>query len=117
MKSGAGWAKRFEKACRKWQITLGLTDWCFYYRSMRNEPNVAATVTPDCEGRNAVLRASLDCEQDDTPERIGLHETLHVLFADLLHVAALRGCPEHDDVRREEHRVIERLLNVIDGIP
>lgn len=111
------WVERFEKSVRGWQRKLGLTDWCFFYRPKAGDGSISATVDTSCSGRNAVFSAHRESHQDDMPERIGLHETLHVLFADMLKVAAMRGDRGHPDVALAEHIVIERLVNFIDGVP
>jgi hypothetical protein len=52
--------------------------------------------------------------KDPSPaEETALHEMLHLLMADVLSVAAKRRQEAHPDVVLEEHRAIERLVNVL----
>lgn len=112
------WSDRFESACRNWQATLGLTDWTIHFKvAPAKEDRVEAMVEYEVEDRHATLTAYDGAATGLTPERVALHEILHLLLADALAMAATRGHAEHVDVAREEHRAIERLLNVIDGRP
>lgn len=108
---------RFERACRKWQITLGLMDWTFTFRTDKQDGSRYADVSYDCDSRQATITAYTDTLTSARAERIALHEMFHVLLADVLRAAAARGDDGHKDVRLEEHRVIERLLNAIEGRP
>lgn len=111
------WTRRFEKSCRAWQVTLGLTDWSITYRVGRC-PGAWARIEYDVDARAALITANGDMKGlgERAPERIALHEMLHLLFADMLDVAGKRGS-DHVDTGRAEHALIERLLNAIEGRP
>ena len=47
-------------------------------------------------------------------KRVALHETFHYLLDDLIQLALKRTATE-EDIRREEHRVINRLINATFG--
>ena len=110
-------AARFEAACREWQVKLGLLDWSFRFRSEAGDGTKDAEVDMDHDAREATFTYYTDGEHAYTPERIAIHECLHVVLVEILEVAILRCHVEHPDVEREEHRAIERLLNVLDGRP
>lgn len=114
---GKKWASRFEASCRDWQTRLGLNDWAFRFRVKRGDDTKAAEVDMDRDAREAVFTAYTRGKHVDTPERVALHEVLHVVLNEMQEVAALRGNHEHKDVEIEEHRAIERLVNMIDGRP
>ena len=111
------WTRRFERACREWQVRLGLTDWTLSFKLARDNGTRQADVAYDVEGRQATVTAYVKVVDASAPERVALHEMLHLLLADTLAVAAARASDTHADVGREEHKIIERLLNVIDGRP
>lgn len=108
---------RFEAACRKWQVTLGLTDWTLHFKTAPADGTHEALVEYNGENRHATITYFTKVQDALVPERVALHEMLHVLFADMLEIAARRASDGHADVAREEHRVIERLLNALDGRP
>lgn len=110
-------AQRFEAACRKWQVTLGLTDWTLTFKTTQGDGEHEADVGYNCETRQATITYYKGVDDAAKAERVALHEMLHVLLADMLQQAARRACDTHVDVAREEHRVIERLLNALDGRP
>lgn len=111
------WTRRFEKSCRAWQTKLGLTDWSIIYRVDRM-PGAWACVTYDVDSRTAAITSNPDSKGvgQCAPERIALHEMLHLLFADTIATASARGA-DHVDTGRAEHALIERLLNAIEGRP
>jgi hypothetical protein len=108
------WTKRFEASCRKWHVKLGLTDWTIRYAVEKASDTNEAEVAYNCDSRHAKITAYASAGEALSPERVALHEMLHLLFADVIEVAAQRGS-SHADVAREEHRLIERLLNAFDG--
>lgn len=109
------WTRRFEKECRRLQEAMGLLDWAFRFRAEKGDDK-AAQVDMDKDAREAVFTA-YEGKQDDAPERVALHEVLHVVFNEMQELAACRGNHEHTDVAREEHRAIERLCNFVLGRP
>jgi hypothetical protein len=113
--TGKQWAKEFEAWCAEWQKRLGLLDWAFSFRSERGDGTKVAEVDMDREAREAIFTAYTGGKHSFTPKRIALHEVLHVLLNEMQELASIRGNHEHRDVALEEHRAIERLLNLIIG--
>lgn len=107
------WTRRFEKACRKWQTKLGLTDWSIAFSVGKTHPDNVADVAYDGPSRHATV-TSYTAPTNANPERVALHEMLHLLFADMLRAAAQRG-EFHQDVVLEEHRAIERLTKILEA--
>ena len=110
-------AERFEASCREWQAKFGLFDWAFIFAVEEGDETKFAEVDMCHDAREATFTYYTKIEHRDAPERLALHEVLHVLLNEMLEMAILRCHPEHKDVEREEHRVIERLLNALDGRP
>lgn len=108
---------RFEAACRRWQATLGLTDWTLTFKTATADGEYEAYVEYNCENRHASITFFVGVKEALSPERVALHEMLHILFADMLSTAARLASDGHKDVGREEHKAIERLLNALDGRP
>jgi hypothetical protein len=108
-------AARFEKACREWQTKLGLLDWSFRFEAIKGDSTKHAEVNMDHDAREAIFTFYTRGQHDYSPERLALHECLHVLLVETLEAAVLRANIDHRDVAREEHRAIERLVNVLDG--
>lgn len=113
--NGKKWAERFETVCRELREEIGLHDWAFRFRVKKGDDTKAAQVDMDREAREAVFTAYTRGKHHDAPERVALHEVLHVVLNEMQEVAALRGNHEHMDVEIEEHRAIERLVNFIAG--
>lgn len=113
--TGKQWARRFEESCCKWGTKLGLHDWAFSFRSEEGDGTKVAEVEMDRDAREAIFTAYTGGKHSFTPERIALHEVLHVLFNEMQELASIRGNHEHRDVALEEHRAIERLLVLIIG--
>lgn len=108
-------AARFEAACREWQARFGLLDWAFRFEVVKSPSTKHAEVNMDHEIREAIFTFYTSGKPVYTPERLALHECLHVVLVEVLEVTAQRACITHRDVEREEHRAIERLTNVIGG--
>jgi hypothetical protein len=106
------WTRAFEKACWEWQIKLGLTDWTLRFKVEKGDGSRWAHVDYDLECRQVQVISYPD-KMDANPDRIALHEMLHILLADYVSLAANRCSDTHTDVVREEHRAIERLLNAL----
>jgi hypothetical protein len=118
MTQATPWTRAFEKACRQWQAKLGLTDWTLRFKVEKGDGSRWAHVNYDLDCRQVqVISYPSKDPPHAAPERIALHEMLHILLADYVNVAASKGSDTHDDVVREEHRAIERLLNALDGRP
>ena len=91
-----------------WVHKFGLKDWYVDIKHDREGTDYEALVEYDKETRHATFTFySAGQSSSYSIERLALHEVLHLLFADTI--------PEDcgDDVAREEHRVIERLLHAL----
>ena len=98
----------FVLAVEHWVNKLGLKDWYVDIKHDQGGTDYEALVEYDKETRHATFTFySAGQSSSYSIERLALHEVLHLLFADTI--------PEDcgDDVAREEHRVIERLLHVL----
>ncbi len=97
----------FEQAVFKWVDKLGLHDWYVYVTHSAETSECEAEIEYDRDTRHASITYYWNCPDPQPIERVALHEVLHLLLGDLI--------PEDcgDDVAREEHRVIERLLHVL----
>lgn len=109
------YTERFEREVRKLQVKLGLLDWTFRFKVEEGDADTVASVTMDSTARDALFKVFLSGPTAEPPERVALHEVLHVLYLETIETAAARANSTHADVGREEHRAIERLLNFIQG--
>lgn len=110
------WAVRFEKRVRRLQVDLGLLDWCFIFERVKESGTFVAQVDMDRQCREAIFTVYLKAHRD-SPERVALHEVLHVVMNEPQELAAERGNHNHKDVGIAEHIAIERMLNFILGRP
>ena len=116
MISTADDAAIFRAECLKWQKRLGLTDWALTFRTATDSPDgdTEALCDYDCDTRKASLVYYIGVPDADHPADNAQHEMLHLLLADMLLLATVDATTEEDPrVAREEHRVIERLRNVL----
>ena len=97
----------FENAARQWIDRLGLKDWHVDFKLDEEGTDAEAQVEHDRNSRHATFTYFAAAKKSYSPERLALHEVLHLLMADVI-PADCSG-----DVAREEHRVIERLLHVL----
>lgn len=97
----------FETLVKHWVGKLGLRDWYVYTKHSMEPSECEALIEYDRDTRHASITYYSACPDPQPIERVALHEVLHLLFGDVI--------PEDcgDDVAREEHRVIERLLHVL----
>ena len=109
------WPQRFWREVQRLQVALGLLDWTFRCEIEKGDGDTVAQVTTDAEARDALFKVFLSGPTAETPERVALHEVLHVLYTEAFEIAAQRGAAGHADVQREEHKAIERLTNLICG--
>ncbi len=116
MTKPTAWTRAFEQSCRQWQAKLGLTDWTLRFKVEKGDGSRWAHVEYDRECRQVQVTSFPD-KTDADPDRIAEHEMYHLLLADYVCLAAERASDTHPEVIREEHRVIERLLNVKHGKP
>ena len=103
----------FDARIRHWQARLGLLDWRIVRGSRRT--TAMADVKVNYGSRLAsYVTGNFGAEgvSSETIDAVARHETLHVLLADLVHVAGLAE-PDAVTLEAAEHRVvnvIEKLL-------
>ena len=97
----------FENEVRTWVDRLGLKDWYVDFKLDGTATDTEAQVEHDRNSRHATFTYFTASKKSYSPERLALHEVLHLLMADVI-PADCSG-----DVAREEHRMIERLLHVL----
>lgn len=97
----------FQERVVCWVYTFGLLDWYVDFKLDTEGTDTEAQVEYDRNTRHATFTYFAAANKSYSPDRLALHEVLHLLLGDLI--------PEDcgDDVAREEHRVIERLLHVL----
>ena len=105
---------KFKAACERWRLKFGLMDWLVTYESERRDPEYGARIFTDASCRHALVKYNLN----RVLGRRGLdvlarHEILHLLFTDYGIMCARRGDHLHDDVMREEHKIIERIIGLL----
>ena len=98
---------KFREEVWHWVGRFGLRDWHVDFKLDMEETEAEAQVEYDRNTRHATFTYFAAPDKSCVPDRLALHEVLHLLLGDLI--------PEDcgDDVAREEHRVIERLLHVL----
>jgi hypothetical protein len=95
----------------KWADQFGLQDWRIVFND-KNPKGSLADVACDVSGRVAVFRLGAIYDgQDQTPEMLACHETLHVLLA--AYEAAIESKAEPTIVMSEEHRIIHTLVRLL----
>lgn len=106
----------FKTACEHWRQWFGLLDWrlVFQRKPAEGDDGRMATVYLNGTARVAMLVLWEGLERSIPLERIALHEMLHVLVNDCIEIAGKRATALHDDVFLEEHRLIERLMSVLE---
>lgn len=97
----------------RWQKRLGLFDWNVAWVREKSSDKNNADITYNYETRHATVIFYDSCPISISLNRLALHEMLHLLHADLVYISAARANPLNDDIIREEHRVVARLLAVL----
>lgn len=103
----------FDECIKKWAPVLGLSDWTIYRRS--NKARAArADIEPLYEARQAGYRTGnfgALAPDDKDIEETAVHELMHVVLAELIHVAA----NFEDDVllNSAEHRVVNTITALL----
>ena len=98
---------RFKKAVEKWIDKLGLTDWNWEITFEELPEETHGRACFDKTARLARIVYNKNANSNPLkyykPEEVALHEVLHVLFADIV----------PDEKQVEEHKVIARLMKVL----
>ena len=78
---------------------------------------VNAQVQYNPKAKSACFRLSISSEGDfgfvTDPERLALHEVLHLMLGDFCYTTANLGSDTHDLVVAREHEVINKLMRVL----
>ena len=98
-------------------VKYGLADWRITFDDGGKNEEKFATVRYDCKTRHAHFDFYWGAETTLSLERCAAHEVIHVHVADLLDVGCRIGYSHHDQVIQEEHRMIERELILVMGMP
>ena len=113
MKASADEAAQFREECLRWQAEFGLTDWTIQFQTAPAASPDEADMDYDCDTRHAKSTYYVGVDDSLHPRDVALHEVLHLLMADML-LAAISARDESDPLlAREEHKVIERLIKVL----
>lgn len=104
---------------------LGLTDWAINFRWEWQDNCIAASLFYNNEARSATFVFSREINQffKNNPTmlmRLALHETLHLLFAEIMYFASAEelGLPQKKALlNNAEHGAVRRLENVLMGLP
>lgn len=108
---------RFERAVRDYMSALGIHDWAVTIQHDQIGEGIMAQVQYKALGKSACFRLTkhteFDYGLDKTPERLALHEVLHLLLADFCETSAKLADSTHDLVIAREHEVLHKLMRVI----
>ena len=105
----------FRRHCEYWHRRFGLTDYQLIveHRERQSDDTAMARVHISVDSRIATVKWFDHPEPVLSLRNLAKHEMLHVLLSDFVFTAASLRSNEHDDVIREEHKVIARLMDVI----
>lgn len=107
----------FEAAVRRYMSDFGMADWVVNVMHDQIGDGVMAQVQYKAVGKYACFRLTKHTEFDygagTDPDRLALHEVLHLLLADFCETCAKLGDVGHDLVIAREHEVLHRLMRVI----
>lgn len=100
----------------KWQHKLGIIDWSLHFTHELVEGDYARTYYV-LSGAVATVHLSTEWDDmrpknDETIDRLALHETLHLLIAPLVAEAGARYTNQ-EAIDVAEHSIIRRLENTI----
>lgn len=117
MKTTKAHFKYFEERVRYWLEDLGLLDWTLYFD--HKEIDAAAQVSYNYMRRGATFTLStkliLGTDQKITPDylsEIALHESLHLIAAELCFLAEERYITE-DNIRVASESLVARLTTTL----
>jgi len=102
---------QFKRHFLFWQKRFGLTDWsvCFHHETFEGG---YACISSDANTRRADVTLNLDKLENIDIGRLGLHECLHLLVADLSSLGGERFVTE-EDINRAEESLVVRLEKVL----
>ena len=112
--------KAFILGVKHWMDAFGLTEWTPDFEHEHLDGGTLAQVQFDCQGKGCRFTYAKSVNTDaiqakaviNSPERLAIHEVLHLLLADLTYTASLRSIDEAVLIGRE-HEVINRLMRIL----
>ena len=113
--------RKYVNYSKFWINVLGLGDWEIRYLFAKSEEDSPRAMTEVSDVNNRLVFITLYDTWDIKPndlnlKRVALHEILEVLLSDFWLIAANRGDFTMEGLDRENHRIIRRLENFIEGI-
>ena len=106
----------FRESCEIWRDYLRIDDWDIYVEAGELTDGTIADVSRCVESRSAVVRLHSLPDGEDRGQVLdstARHEMLHVLLGDLSSLAHSREST-HDDIEREEERLVVRLSRLFE---
>lgn len=106
----------FRESCEIWRDFFSINDWDIYVEAGELTDGTIADVSRCSDSRSAVVRLhSLPDgeDRDQVLDATARHETLHVLLGDLSALAHGREST-HEDIEREEERLVVRLSRLFE---
>jgi hypothetical protein len=108
---------KFHTAVLTWIQKLQITGWHVTVKHEQIGNGINAQVQYDVIARTTCFRLTKNTEGDygeiHDPERLALHEVLHLMFANYCESTAKLADVQHDIVVSEEHSIIHRLSEVL----
>jgi hypothetical protein len=109
--------KRFAAKVQSLINELGMTEWHLSITHEQIGGGVAAQTQYNTVSKIASIRLTINSEGDfgfiTNPEKLAIHEVLHLLLADWCETAAKMQSSNHDLVVAQEHAVLNRLMRII----
>jgi len=110
--------KIFVNYIRHFTEKLNLTDWNIEFEHSQIGDGVSATCWYDTQSRSCLFKLTRSTEGDynlnTNVAKIALHEVLHLLLGNLLHIAAVTQDDTKGLTLSEEHAVINKLLKFME---
>ena len=108
-------SNRFHKDVSNWLELFKLADWEVHYMFCEDKVDELADCTTTTQNKQALIRLYSEWDIDPTPEALdqtACHEVLHVLFAQLMQLAADRYVTDKQlaDAEHDVIRALERVL-------
>jgi len=107
----------FNDRVTHWIHKFGLSEWSVEVVQQQIGNGVNAQVQYNHVRRHAIFRLTENSEGDygmtTNPDRLALHEVLHLLVASLVETTATRQSAYDDLVVAEEHAFINRMMRVL----
>ena len=109
--------KLYQAAILRWLDEFGITEWHVTITHEQIGQGVSAQTQYNTVSKSVSFRLTHNTEGDFgmliDPERLALHEVLHLLLADYCETVAKMASPIHDLVIAQEHGVLNKLMRVL----